>query len=364
VTSNDVFSAPPAGDVWLTEAHLSAARRVLSRVLPADRVRLAFVSGSFAAGLGHDMSDIDLYVAADGTTPVPSRGYREDGFVVQITPLSSPTLDLIASLRAGYTATAKDRGQIELGDSVLRPVLRYSIGTVLANADPELPTPQHCHRTLRQILMTTNAYLISNLAEDVLGTLRTGDTLTALQASAMALEHTLECALAGAGDIYAGRKFLLRRAARVAALRDVLPTLWELWRPPASGDGIEELVLRRMLFASHLVAHAMLSGWDSPTDRFPAFTDRRTDGGPTRSPWTMPVRFADSWGMAGPDIGYRVTPGMVRLWHLLDGRPLSEVRELFAAAPADKAGSRELLDHAVAQLVEKKAAVPGSGALR
>jgi hypothetical protein len=361
-TEND---STPVPDIFLADCHLSAARAVLDRVIGAANTRLAFVSGSLAVGLGHGMSDVDLYVAQFDGIPA-ARGYRQDNFIVQVNPLSAQQVARIAQTCAGYCDTAVLRPQTLMADAELQQSLRYAIGTTLVDKGNCLPSAADSIRTVRRILMNRNAYGISSFAEDALGALQTRDALTALQASLMVTEFALECALASAGDVYLGRKFQLRRLARVPALRHVRSALWTyLQQPDASADldQAAELVLRRMLLASHLVSCALLGGWDEPLDQLPAFTDRRAEGGPVRSPWVTPVRFSDSWGMSGPVTGYRATAAMIRLWHCLDGRSVDAVHQRFSDTNSTPI-PRERLDAAIAQLVENNAAVPDSGSIR
>jgi hypothetical protein len=359
------FHAIP--DKFLDATHLAAARSVLERVVGLDNTRLAFVSGSLAAGLGHGLSDVDLYVATRSGGDPKAYGYRQDGYIVQINPVSGDCLDLMARTCSAYTALPGDRWQVELGEDELQRSVRYVIGTVLADNGSGLPAPAQGRQTMRRVLMTLHAYELASLAEDALGALQVGDELTALQASLMGLEHALEAALAGTGDVYVGRKFGLRRLARSAALRTVLPELMsELGRPAVPGGPGETagLVTQRMLLASHLVGSVLLDGWDRPAPEIRAFPDRWTAGGPTRSPWVVPVRLADSWGMAGPDIGYRTKQGMVRLWLELDGRPADDIHRGLDADPDLAGTSRDLLEAAIAQLIEKAVAVPSSDGRR
>jgi hypothetical protein len=362
-STGNVSTAVP--DIFLADCHLSAARSVLDRVIGMANTRLAFVSGSLAAGLGHGMSDVDLYVAQFDGIPA-ARGYRQDGFMVQVNPVSAEHIAGIAQTCASYCDTAARRPQTLMTDAELQASLRYAIGTTLVDKGNCLPSAADSIQAVRRILMNRNAYWISSFAEDALGALQTRDALTALQASLMVTEFALECALASAGDVYLGRKFQLRRLARVPALGDVRSELWTyLQQPdvPADLDETAEFVLRRMLFASHLVSCAMLDGWDEPLGRLPAFTDRRAEGGPVRSPWVTPVRFSDSWGMSGPVTGYRATAAMIRLWHFLDGRSVDAVHQRFLDS-SSTAISRERLDAAITQLVENNAAVSDSGSIR
>lgn len=352
-------------DAFLEDAHLAAARAVLDRVVGLGKTRLAYVSGSLAAGLGHGQSDVDMYVAAAGQPPQEC-SYREAGVVVQVNPLTGADLELIAATCAEYTDTAGARPQIGLSDTNYQRTVRWAIGTVIAGSGEPLPPQDASATTMRRVLMNRNAYLLGSMAEDTLGALEIGDALTALHTSVLCLEAAIECALAGTGDLYFGPKFLLRRLARSAALREVAGDAWDLLRQPAapSLDGAAQLAVRRLLFCSHLVSVALLDGWDAPADAIPAFADRRGEGGPVRSPWVHPVRYADAWGMAGPQSGYRTMAGMVRLWHALNGQDMTHVHRELARDSAGEPVSRDLLDQAVSQLIGNGAAVSDSGGIR
>src|SRR5579875_1209636 len=341
------ISALAIPDVFLGESHLAAARAVLDRVIGMDNIRLAYVSGSLAAGLGHGMSDIDIYVALNDGVPA-DLSYRESGFMVQVNPVSAAQVELIAEVCAKYTDTAASRRQTKLADDDLKQSLRYAISTVTTDRCDILPPLKDSVLTIRRILMNRHAYDLSGFAEDALGALEVQDRLTALQTSHMGVANALECALAGVGDVYFGPKFLLRRCARAPGLRAVLDDGWAyLHQPslPGSLEEVSEFVVQRLLFATHLVTYCLLEAWDEPAARIPPFEDRRTEGGPLRSPWVTPVRFADSWGMAGPAIGYRTTAAMVRLWRALDGRSAEAVHRQLADASVQV--SRELIDSAI-----------------
>lgn len=317
----------PVADVTLTAAHLDAARVVIDRLLGPDQADLAFVSGSLAAGLGHGLSDVDVYLF-----PTPDharwRGYREGDFVVQVHPLTQEHVSLLARGCAAYVATPSDRWQLELTERELQLTVRYAIGAMLIDRHDALQRTVDSVLTVRRILMSTHAYQVSGLIEDALGALRSGDGLTAQQAAQIALEHASECALAAAGDIYLGRKFLPRRLARTEALSEISAQIWPcLWQPVTAGDAddVASRVTWCATLATHLVTAALLDGWDAPLERMALASRQPGLGGPVRSPWVVPVRFADSIGMAGPDVGYRATVAMVRLWLSLDGRPIAEL---------------------------------------
>lgn len=349
-------------DRFFSEEQLAAAKAVLGRVIGLDNTRLAFVSGSLAAGLGHALSDVDLYVCPEPGTEIADEEHCEGGHIVQINPIRPDDLGRLVVLTASFGAGPADRWQVGLSDSQLTPAVRYAIGTVLVDRGSGLPTPQQAWQTMRQVLMVTRAITIATYAEDVCGALAVGDELTALQTTTIAVGLAVECLLAGVGDLYVGQKFNLRRLARAAAVQDALPTLWESMRLPAAPRGLPQtrrLAEGRLRLAGRLVTNALLDGWDKPLDLLSIPARPGPGGGPVCSPWVLPVRFEKSWGMIGPDTGYRTKEGMVRLWRELDGRPVAELHRALAADPAFAGTSRELLDTAVAQLVEKKVAAPG-----
>ena len=368
---NQVSAITAIPDRHFTAEQLAAAHAVLDRVIGADNTRLAFVSGSLAAGLGHALSDVDLYVCAEPGIELTDHERREGGHVVQINPIRPDELASLAALTTEFTATPTDRWQVKLTDQELTPAVRYAIGTVLVDRDSGLPPQQQAWQTMRQVLMVTRAITIATYAEDVCGALEVGDELTALQTTNIAVGLAVECLLAGVGDLYVGQKFNLRRLARAEAARETLPTLWDALRLPAAPGGLAEtgrLVRSRLRLVNRLVTDVLLDGWDKPLERVPGYREPAepaesgepgAGGGPLRSPWVLPVRFAESWGMIGPDTGYRTKAGMVRLWRELDGRPVGELYRALAEDPAFAGTSPELLDAALAQLIEKGVAASG-----
>ena len=342
-------------DQFLDASHLAAARAVLDREIGRENVRLAYVGGSLAAGLGHQLSDVDLHVVFERDVPAHDFGYRQDGHIVQVNPISLEQLAALARTCERYVATPGDRWQNRLPDADISNAVRYAIGTVLDDRGSGMPDRETARLTLRRIQMTRKANTTAMLAEDVIGALRASDIHTALWAAQRALESATECALAGAGDLYVGEKFLLRRTARQPSLAPVFPDIWSGLTLPPITIGIAEtteVVTRRLHFAGHLVAHALLSGWDEPCAPFPEFRGCTSGGGPVRSPWVIPIRYSESWGMVGPDTGFRVTSAMVRVWRELDGRPADEIHRMLSADPVTRGISRERLGAAIGQLAE------------
>src|SRR5205823_3620006 len=125
------------------------------------------------------------------------------------------------------------------------------------------------------------------LAEDVQGTLASGDCYTALTASHRALQHALESGLAGAGEVYDHEKVLFRRLVRHPALAHLSEQAWNLLncgiRPGDPAEAVHALARRRLLLGSHLIAAAVLDGWSQPMRSAPPFAPAAD--GPLRSPF-------------------------------------------------------------------------------
>jgi hypothetical protein len=351
-------------DRWLGPAEVAAATSVVDSVRRDRGVRLAFVSGSLAAGLGHALSDVDLYVLCDEAAG-STRSVRQDGFVVQVNSLSEQQFETARRACSSYGITAGDRWQAELEDRTLSLTVRLAIGTVLRQRDVELPEAAVRRQVVRQVLITRAAIDVSSLAEDVLGARDIGDLLTELVAARRAVETALEAALAAADDLYVSEKFLMRRLARTPATAELLPECWELLQDPGwppDPQRARALVDRRLALATYLVGRAALDGWQEPLHTLPPRPQPVADGGPTRSRWFCPIRFGQLWGLAGPDAGYRITEGVVRIWLALDGRPPERAFErLRTELPEFGTVQREAFQAGVDGLLAIGAAVPAAG---
>lgn len=347
-------------DRWLGPAELAVANSVVESIRSERGLRLAFVSGSLAAGLGHALSDVDLYVLCDEPR-ASSRSVRQNGYIVQVNSLGAQQFETARRACSSYCITAADRWQAELEDRTLSLTVRLAIGTILDQGDVELPDAAVRRQVVRQVLITRAAIDISSLAEDVLGARDIGDLLTELVASRRAVETGLEAVLAAADDLYVSEKFLLRRLARTPATAGLLPACWDLLHDPAwppHPDDVRELADRRLALATHLAGRAALDGWRQPLRAVPDVPYPVRAGGPVRSQWFCPIRFGEQWGLAGPDAGYRTTEGVLRIWLALDGRPPERMfDQLRAELPAFGEVERRAFDAGVDGLLAIGAAV-------
>jgi hypothetical protein len=312
---------------WLTGDQMRAAAATLDEVRSAHGIGLALVSGSLAVGLGHAISDIDLYVIPADGLPLRSRTYTDQGHPVQVNPLTAEELAGLVPFAEEFRVTSADRAQLSLGPARSKLMLRLVNGRLL-EARPDLAEllGRLDRDVVRRLMILRHACFAVELAEDVQGTLASGDFYTALTASHRALLHALESGLAGAGDIYDHEKVLFRRLVRHPALGHLTGEAWNLLncgiRPGDPAEAAHALARRRLLLVSHLIAAAVLDGWSRPLRLAPPFApDVR---GPLRSPFFGLLRFADGIALTGQDKGYRVSEPAARLWAALDGRPLAE----------------------------------------
>jgi hypothetical protein len=317
-------------DGRFTAEQLAAAERIVHEDL-AGRVGFAFLGGSYAVGLGHATSDVDLYVTGDDL-PDQEVVYTRDGAAVHVGELTGDFVRGLVDLAAEFRCSGAKRGQILVDFRTLNGLVRLITGHRLV-CSPEWSQALAPLRrnVVRQILMARNANIFAAHAEDVLGALASGDRYTATAASAIALEAAAEATLAAVDDLYVGPKFLFRRLARNTVTQSWAPVLWQLanraftdW--PALGDDtdttesmdrVRAVAERRLLAGNLLLSWCAVEGWDQPLRALP--TPTMDLGDTPRSPYFAPVRFADGWAFMGPDDGYAVDESVVRLWRDTDG---------------------------------------------
>lgn len=310
-------------DVSFTPAQVNAAMGVLDEL---SGVELAFLGGSLAVGLGHALSDIDLYVVGEGL-PERELTYEHGGIWVHVNPLPVAKVRQLVALGTEYRATGIDRSQLAVDVKTLNALVRLATGwRVRCSQDWARALDQLSRDTIRQILTARNSNVFAAYAEDACGALTSGDLFTAATASQLALEAACEATLASSGDLYVGPKFLFRRLGRSAVTGPWSDHLWHLaHRELGSEEQIRAAVADRLDAGTRLVSWCAVDGWDRPLGALPAPGGTIGDG-PRRSGYFAPVRFVDGWALIGPDDGYEVSEQTVRLWRRLDGRPLPALR--------------------------------------
>lgn len=331
----------------ITEEHIKAATAVYHDLAAAVGVRFAIISGSHAFGLGHGTSDVDFYVMAAGGTPLQGRFSVRDGLPVQVNPVTEDELAVALAWGADDSEfTSANRAMLEVPDDVCKLAIRLGHGHVVhADEDGRELLGRFDPAVMRRRLIVREARECGVLLEDVAGALAVGDRNTAFAAARIAVSHGCEAAMAACGDIYLGRKFLLRRLARIPALAEIRPQITAALDVPGAPPPLKSLVdenfaaviRERARLAGYLAAIASL-GWCEPP-AFPAMASG--DRGPLRDPYFTLLRFHDGIGLAGPDTSYRVSADAARLWLSLDGRrTLDEI-----GAPGDPAvrGAAQLI---------------------
>jgi hypothetical protein len=365
---NDTLVVEGAGH--LTEQHVDLARTFVADLMPAGvRPRLAFVSGSLAAGLGHTMSDIDVHILPPEGVPLRFHSVNTPLGMVQANPLSEQDARNLVEMTSEYRVTPRQRDQIAVSDPALRDLVRFAIGTVL---DSEFPVAEAAVRrdVARKIIISRGANHLSSYAEDSYGALRSGDLLTALSAAEIAVRHGAEVLLAAIGDLYVGPKFLYRRLHRHRAtaplLDEILAELAAVSTSDVSASTAERHVTRRLRASATWVTAAAMHAWDRPwpEDREPLrFGGTPVRGGYVRSPWFVPVRYGDSWSLAGPDLGLRVTVQVIAAWLACDGSTAEGVRDHLAGSfPGQEPPTRDTVDAVLAKLASFEAITGGAAA--
>lgn len=328
----------PVLDVTFSKSQLAAARSVLDRHLgDACRVELAFLGGSLAVGLGHATSDVDLYTVGD-PHPHDCSVFSEGGIVVRVRTTKAHVLDDLLRLGERYQLTDGRHPQATASWDDLYGLVNLATGRVL-HASPEWQRRLAALRTdaVQELLITRHAAAGASAASNAFGALTSGDLYTAHSASELALVSACEAALCAQGDIYFGRTFLLRRLARSAmgpTCREHLARLLSFTGPvtdPSDScrvrrDVEERLLVANMLLASVALDHGQRDG-DGVTHFEPA---RHPTQGPRRSPYFVPVRYADGYTLTGASGTYDVSEAMLRLWRWLDGGRLDDLVRVLA----------------------------------
>lgn len=327
-------------DVGFESRHLDYFREVVNSLPCADRVLAAVGSGSRAAGLAHQRSDLDLILVfateadrhdySDESVPPGLRRFGD--LVLDVTPI---TLADVKRLHSG--AASREEPSQDIHRPSFMPgffnqwslLTRMVIGeVVLARRDARVLLEGLDRDDLRRALMTHSALCFGTLVDDVIGSLQCGDLATALTAAEGGMLMSIEGALAGFGDLYVGNKFLRRRMARHPYLSDLLEEHGSriFGQPPGGFDAAEvrRTARWRLALAGHLLGQSLLSAWEQPAHTLAPFT--AAGAGVVRSPFYAPVRWAGGVGlMVGADIVHRLTVDSAHVWGLLDGRGTEEV---------------------------------------
>lgn len=319
----------------VTEAQRAAVGGILEPV--ADRVELAFFSGSLVAGLGHGTSDVDVHVILADGDQLEERTFQRDGTAIQLTTMGLSLFREIAELGSRLVARRGERTQFELNSKMLWHVFRAGVGAFITGRGEALKLFDSLDRdVLRQVLMGNRTHPVARFANDALGLLEVGDVRSAYLCAHQSLESAVEVVLAAEGDLYSVSKFQLARLARSS----YAASLGDLWRLLYAGpaEPTREDVDLRLAYANTLVSYSLVHGWDTPPAA-PAPLPAPVSG-VRRSPYFGLLRFSDGYALPGPGRSLKISPQVAQLWAQLDGKPQDETLAALhggADGPAGKA---------------------------
>ncbi|MFC5170991.1 hypothetical protein [Streptomyces mutomycini] len=338
------------GPVGFEKAHFEAAESAVREHGLWDSCHGAVMAGSLSVGLGTSTSDVDVYVFVDEVSKGRSHPVR-DGIRVDVEQIAVGEIRELSEKFRAFTSIGEERSQTHMDESALKLAVRTHLGAVLKpdafvqevrqNLDPLV---------LRQVLMARSMALLGAYVEDVLGAIEVRDLPTAVCASGIALDMAADALLAACGDVYVSDKLRLRRLVREPRLRGFARTYWDLQYnglpPDMDPDRIARTVHSRLWLINAIGCACFLEFWE----REPAenITFSGVEGhGPVRSPFHVPVRYADGCGLTIRNSAFDVSEDALRLWFLLDGRSPDAVVKEFARAvgsPVDEETSRQILD--------------------
>src|SRR5690554_1118938 len=96
----------------LLPEHERAAWSMIEDAGGTGSFELIVLSGSLVRGMGHALSDLDLYVLPAGGARVSNRARLIDGIPVQFNEVTPALLDELGELFERYQVTPADRSQL------------------------------------------------------------------------------------------------------------------------------------------------------------------------------------------------------------------------------------------------------------
>lgn len=312
---------------------------VISRFTPS-RNSTILLSGSFAAGLAHARSDLDIHFIGDPPNP---GDLEVSGFRVQFTRVPNDIVELGESLGRNDLATAQWSRVYFLSDRERWELFR------LATAKPIRVSESHhwitsslFRQSVRQIQMGTSAHQIARTADDIRGLVESNETDAARDLVRQLFRETSSMVLAAHGDLYASDKFLLPR------LRRSMLNVSEMnWLVKGYQDAARDLHWLPKIQA--LSAFVQLEGWHKLlTGDSLSLIDHPGSARWTRSPNFWLVRRPDSVMLSDSGAhGFKVPQDLAVLW------VMSEAGNLDAVTEAVNRAGYELSRSSVASGLEK-----------
>lgn len=339
------------GGTGIGNEHTRAATELLESSGGTEAFRMAMLSGSLAAGLGHGISDVDVIVTPRAGVSVNTSQQIVSGLPIQLNVVEEDRLSNLSRIGAKFAVTTKERSDLDISYNDRKDLVRLTIGDPLfADAACGRLIEAIDKRAVRRFMMALNSLEVARHAEDCFGAVESRDALIAIGAARIALLFALEIAVVSTGSLFVGDKVLFLRAAQSGLLT---PDVWRLatFAPPLNSQGteVDDYVRECLDQANHLVALSLTEGWDATVQDFPPLPGRAL--GPMRNPHFVLQRYADGPALSGPDLGIRISEDTARLWALLDGSPLGEVSRKLTAAKDSAVHARDV-EAAVARLRE------------
>lgn len=316
---------------------------LLETSIPPVAGSTLLLSGSFAAGLAHRRSDVDVHVV--GGEP-PDVELMLSGARVQFTRVPDGAADIARSLAGGALERAGWSQAYFLSDRERWELFR------LATAMPIRQDPAHdwlgssgLRQAVRRIQIGTAAHQIARAADDIRGMVESAEPDSARDLMRQVLRDAASLTLAALGDLYASEKLILPRLRRSWLGRSEVSWLVTAY---AEGDGD----LRRLPELQGLTALVQLVAWDEPiTPELLALLH----GGPARR-W---VRSPEFWVVRRPDAvtladsgghGFRLPRELALLWVLSESGDLDAIESalLSAGVPLPRAS----IESGIGKLVE------------
>lgn len=311
-----------------TDRKFAAAEIIAAKFSGEPETDCVYFAGSLTAGLGNERSDVDLFVITGTGRPLDTTQYMVDGERIDVEFRSTGWLEsVLGCLDEANTFTRADLGPVSRSfDEVVRlmlsrPVLdsdRYrQARRVLAEKN----------QRLRQLLVGCWSVGVAGTTQDCYGSLLSGDGYTTrfMSRSVLSLAGQAYCAMLG--DMYFPEKWVLAKLARSAGSTFPLET----YRRLVLGDhGLEweDMVHQAIRLSQATLTAASLSvrGYEWADD-WTAWGETAVKGGLYRGLGWQPMVADDQAYLDESETRQaRVSPRMLALWALCDGRPDEEIR--------------------------------------
>lgn len=293
----------------ITDHDREVAEALLEELGGRTAFAFASISGSLAAGLAHNRSDLDIHVVQRVPSPIKA-GYTVGDQFVQLSVHSQEEFSEYAAFLDIEEATPEDRGPFGMSLQTLWPVHRLVIGEILFS-DPNVRhvVDRLDKRNLRRLSMGIHAITAARSSDDATGLMESSDLRCAYDVATQALRSACEVSLAATGDFYAAPKFLIARLERSSAHVSVLPAIFEYLRAPEFISA--ECCVNTIHLAQYLIAYSVINSWDEEVASIPAPVNISAY---SRSPQFGLVRYPSAWSLAGGKKSFRVNARFAQTW--------------------------------------------------